>query len=269
MHIFLATSAAFESWHPDDALLVDALKRRGVEARRLVWGTPTDQPVILRTTWDYFLRLPEFLDWVDACPQIFNPADIVHWNSNKRYLFELQSAGSTIIPTVVFPTLPDWETPANTKLIVKPTVSANAHRTHVFERWDDDAQAACESIVSSGCEALIQPFFDEVLQGELSFIFFDGVLSHCVRKIPAPGDFRVQTEHGGSVERVYPSPELIEQAAAAVGSRDLLYARVDGIERDGTLYVMELEVIEPELYTRLADHGPDRFADAILRRIQG
>jgi glutathione synthase/RimK-type ligase-like ATP-grasp enzyme len=137
----------------------------------------------------------------------------------------------------------------------------------VFQGWDEHAEAACQAIQATGCDALIQPFFDEVLDGELSFVFFDGDFSHCVKKVPAPGDFRVQTEHGGSVERVSPDADLLAQAAAVIAGRDLLYARVDGIVRDGRLHIMELEVIEPELYTRLTDDGADRFADAILRRL--
>lgn len=263
MLIYLATSAAFDSWHPDDALLVDALQRRDATVRQLVWGTAVEDPVILRTTWDYFLHLPEFLAWVDRCPRILNPAPVVRWNSNKHYLFELEAAGHTILPTLLYPAQPAWTGP----LIVKPTVSANAHQTQVFQGWDEQAEAACQAIQATGCDALIQPFFDEVLDGELSFVFFDGNFSHCVKKVPAPGDFRVQTEHGGSVERVSPDADLLAQASAVIAGRDLLYARVDGIVRDGRLHIMELEVIEPELYTRLTDDGADRFADAILRRL--
>ena len=45
----------------------------------------------------------------------------------------------------------------------------------------------------------------------------------------------------------------------------LLYARIDGIERDGGFVLMELEINEPFLYIGSSSGAAKRFADAIVR----
>jgi hypothetical protein len=42
-----------------------------------------------------------------------------------------------------------------------------------------------------------------------------------------------------------------------------VYARVDGVEVDGRLLLMELELIEPHLYFELFPPGADAFAQAL------
>src|SRR5205085_12062524 len=114
----------------------------------------------------------------------------------------------------------------------------------------------------------VQKFIDEIKNGEWSLLFFNKKYSHSVLKVPKSDDFRVQSEFGG--EYIYnEAPErLIEQAQKIVDNvkDELLYARVDGIFMDGQLYLMELELIEPDLF--LNDEKIwDRFAKAILERL--
>ena len=91
-------------------------------------------------------------------------------------------------------------------------------------------------------------------------------------KRPAAGDFRVQKEHGGSAELFHPDPSLLAQAnqiAATVPQvRDSLYCRIDAVARDGKLMLMELELIEPELFLGPAEGAAEKFANAIARRMR-
>jgi glutathione synthase/RimK-type ligase-like ATP-grasp enzyme len=115
---------------------------------------------------------------------------------------------------------------------------------------------------------LVQPFADEIVSsGEWSVVFFDGEYSHAVLKRPAAGDFRVQEELGGRSERRDPSPAIVEQARRVLShaAGPLLYARVDGIERDAGFVLMELEINEPFLYIGSSGGAANRFADAIVR----
>ena len=120
----------------------------------------------------------------------------------------------------------------------------------------------------------MQPFIPEIQdQGEISFVYIDGAYSHAVLKRPAVGDFRVQKEHGGSADLFHPNAGLMDQAnqiAATVAQvRDSLYCRIDAVVRNGRLVLMELELIEPELFLGLAEGAAERFADAIIRRLSG
>ena len=155
-----------------------------------------------------------------------------------------------------------------TAAVIKPAVSASAYgtwRTSLATAAADQRRFDEEVIQRS---LLVQPFADEIVTtGEWSVVFFDGEYSHAVLKKPAVGDFRVQEELGGYGEPRDPSPAIVEQAHRVLSHAGgpMLYARVDGIERDGRFILMELEINEPFLYVGSSNRAADRFADAIVR----
>jgi glutathione synthase/RimK-type ligase-like ATP-grasp enzyme len=113
---------------------------------------------------------------------------------------------------------------------------------------------------------LAQPFLPEIVaDGELSLLFFGGEFSHAVRKRAKPGDFRVQWTHGGTHVAEAVSRSLVDEARRVLAAAPSpgLYARVDGIVRDGRFVLMELEQIEPYLFFAQSTDGAQRFAAAI------
>ena len=153
-------------------------------------------------------------------------------------------------------------------VVVKPAVSASARGTWRASRvttHESHERFAAQLLEQ---DLLVQPFCSEIaLNGEWSLVFFDGEFSHGVLKRPADGDFRVQRHFGGHPTAAAPSPRLVEQAArilTTLGER-LLYARVDGFERDGDFVLMELELNEPYLFLSLSAGAASCFADAIIR----
>jgi glutathione synthase/RimK-type ligase-like ATP-grasp enzyme len=153
---------------------------------------------------------------------------------------------------------------------VKPAVSASAYETHALSLpLGGEDRAAIERVVSHGA-ALVQPFIDEVTtDGELSLIFFDGVFSHAAIKRTGSGDFRVQSEHGGTVAPIDVAPAIVDEAVRSLKKLDEppLYARVDGVGDDRSFRLMELELIEPNVFLAAARGSADRFARAIARRL--
>jgi glutathione synthase/RimK-type ligase-like ATP-grasp enzyme len=236
--------------------------------------------VILRSCWDYHLRGNEFTQWLrrtSPAVRILNDPETVLWNRNKFYLRELAAMGIEIAPTVFVSRgeaigktermkIEVWQ-----KAVVKPAVSASAHNTWLADGAVFPADTELQQKMR-GEAFLIQQFVPEIeTQGEISFIYIDGAYSHAVLKRPAEGDFRVQKEHGGSAEPFRPSTPLLDQVNKIAGAvpqvRDSLYCRIDVIEKDGKLVLMELELIEPELFLGLAEGAAARFAAAIVRRL--
>src|SRR5712675_836111 len=106
--IALATSETFASLTDDDRLLIEPLNRCGVAAKPAVWTHPrvpwnSFEAVIIRSCWDYHLRLPEFLGWIsrleNSGTRIWNPPDMIRWNADKTYLRDLESKAIPIVPT--------------------------------------------------------------------------------------------------------------------------------------------------------------------------
>lgn len=279
--VALATCDKFPDLTTDDRLLVEQLKRREVKVNPAVWNSHESwhcfDAVIIRSCWDYQFKPDEFLGWVrevEGCGvPLWNPARVVEWNIDKAYLKNLEELGARVIPTVwldrssagnlnAILEAHDWE-----EAVVKPSISASAHRTEVVSRETSASKQGSleEMLVSSG--ALIQKFVPEIrTNGEWSFIFFAGTFSHAVLKHPQQGDFRVQQRFRGYVNQASPSVCLIRQSKRIVDLVEgpILFARVDGIEIDGELYLMELELIEPSLFLEEEVSSAQRFADAIV-----
>jgi glutathione synthase/RimK-type ligase-like ATP-grasp enzyme len=284
--IAFVTSEPLPEIHSDDRLAADALTRRGFEVMAAVWNDPAVEwqqfaSVVIRATWDYHLEDARYVDWLSECERadvnLWNPPAAVLANVNKKYLNGFADAGVEIVPIEYLERGDRQSLRALLErrnwrhAVVKPAVSASAYgtwRTSIAAA-DGDQHRFDEAVRQRS--VLVQPFADEIVTvGEWSVVFFDGRYSHAVLKKPAAGDFRVQEELGGHGEPQDPPPALVEQARRVLSqaAAPLLYARVDGIERDGRFVLMELEINEPFLYIGSSPGAAQRFADAIVRTIR-
>ncbi|WP_394826020.1 RimK family alpha-L-glutamate ligase [Pendulispora albinea] len=290
--IAFVTCAKWPAIADDDAVAAAVLGELDATVVAAVWSDPNVvwsdfDAVVLRSTWDYFERLPEFLDWLNrmeaAEVRVWNPVPTVRWNLDKRYLLELAARDIAIIPTERLErgqrtSLEEvlrrrgW-----TRAVVKPAVSAGSFRTFrtsIAEAASAPGTAHHEDAFQrllAECDVLVQPFIDEIVDaGEWSFVFFDGTFSHALIKRTHPEDFRTQPQFGAVHTRTEPPAHLLERARAAMESlgERCLYARVDGVVVRERFHVMELELIEPCLYLDGDRAAAARFARAILARMR-
>jgi glutathione synthase/RimK-type ligase-like ATP-grasp enzyme len=265
----------------EDRYVVAAFEKLGVKTERVSWSRPNfdwshPRAALLRTPWDYFERLPEFLSWVDhveAQNTLINPPSLVRWNAEKRYLFDLERRG------IAIPRTHHVEKGATTTIaamldaldidegILKPEVSGGARHTYRVDRKNAVELEPEFQKLLAGEAFVMQPVLDEVLaRGEMSLILFDGQLSHAILKTPKASDFRVQEKFGGTLVPYQPSADEKEFALRTVEacSPRPVYARVDMVRDRGRLVLMELEIIEPELFFRVHPPAADVFARVVL-----
>ena len=299
MRIALATCSTLPDWEVDDRPLHRALQERGADLAQPAWDEPSVDwsgfdACLIRTTWDYMERRAAYVDWAERTAQrtrLFNPPAVVRWNTHKRYLRELEREGVPVIPTVWMEAGTDvdlrsvlaergWR-----RALLKPMVGACAREALPFDARPEElarAQAHLDrTLAREGM--MLQPYLERVeTEGELSAVFLDGAFSHAVRKVPVPGDFRVQDDYGARDEPFELPPaegELVDRIASlagralsrAAGTRiaDLLYARVDLLRDDsGSLRLTELELVEPSLFFRHAPEAAGRLAGALLGRLR-
>jgi glutathione synthase/RimK-type ligase-like ATP-grasp enzyme len=272
--IRIALATSLDELPPSDKLLAASLAAKGFDVRAAIWSNAQVpwrefDAVIIRSCWDYHRRAAEFLQWIDFLQQsgiaLINSPDLIRWNADKIYLAELIAAGITTPETVflnageqldlaVLCAERNW--PA---AVVKPRISASAYRT---ERRS--------SGVASG-PAVVQRYISAVENtGEWSLVYFNSEFSHAVIKKPRAGDFRVQQELGGTAEIARP-PEAALKFAATVLSQlpsPAIFARVDVIADRNEILLMELEVIEPELFLDLSPDSSDALASIIANHLQ-
>ena len=260
-------------------LIVDAVEGMGLRAGVIPWDSSTDWAqiplVVIRTPWDYFKRLPEFLAWarrVDEITHLVNPYAVIEWSSHKRYLLELSQRGVPVVPTVLFEhgTVKKIENVLkNTgwvELVIKPAISISAIGALRVRTEDVASVNHLKSLLIEG-DVLVQPFVPDVsVAGEVSMMYFGGEFSHAIRKRPKSGEYRVQHEYGGTVHPHVPSIEEYDVANAALSAipGDTTYARVDLVSFNNKPVVMELELIEPELFFSSSAIGTQTFAKKLL-----
>ena len=299
MRIALATCSALPSHEHDDDPLHATLRERGVIVEQPVWDDARVEwagfdAVLIRTAWDYHAKHSAFLAWAErvaAQTKLYNPAPVIPWNTNKLYLRELEALGVPLADTQWFEAGRAYDFVGAVQArglargFIKPVVGANASGTLRFDaRRSDQLDAAAEHFARwvERVDMMVQPYLASVeREGELSAIYFDGVLSHGVRKIPVAGDYRVQDDFGA-----HDQPEQLSDEALALGERTLaalatvatrrgwgealplLYARVDMLRDDGGALVLnELELVEPSLFFRHGPRAAERLATALLERL--
>ncbi|OEJ99631.1 ATP-grasp domain-containing protein [Roseivirga misakiensis] len=265
----------------EDGLVVKALEQQGHRVGRKSWSDSdfdwsTTKAVIFRTTWDYFDRFEEWKTWlarVSDLTEMVNPYSLITWNMDKHYLGDLKAKGVNI-PETRYIEIGDstslfklqqetgWD-----NLILKPCISGASRHTYKLNSSNLNAH---ESIFQSliAVEAMmLQPFQNNVVdKGEISLMVMGGQFTHAVLKVAKPGDFRVQDDFGGTVHAYEPSREEMAFAEKAVAacSPQPKYARVDIIrDNNGELAVIELELIEPELWFRMNPNAAEVLAKAI------
>ncbi len=263
--IGLATASIHPELSGGEHLLFEELARCGT-CRIIIWDDPRESwrecdQIIIRTTWDYSWRLPEFLKWIECVERagirLHNPPATLRWNMDKRYLLELQERGVEIPETTWIPhgTLSETllKRLVSKPSVLKPAVSAGAYDT--FRVSTDNIPEVSDKLkdVARHKDLLLQEFVPEILTpGEYSLIFFRGEYSHAVLKRPAAGDYRVQPRYGGQQEKTQVDADVVDQAQKillTIPFEDVpLYARVDGVLRDGRFILMELELVEPYLF---------------------
>ena len=254
----------------------DMLAEVGITIEPIKWNACSDD--VLRSVdgvlpliaWGYHLEPGRWFDLLDRIDfrniPIANPVPVLRWNSDKAYLSELEDKGVAIVPSVFGDAdegdaLLDKarEKFGDDELIVKPLVSASAEGTY---RLPAGASLPPGLV---GRRLVVQPFLPSILDaGEMSLVYFGGAYSHAAVKRVKDGDFRVQPEFGGSEEQITPDPKVraLADAALAASPADTAYARVDIVMNGDEPQIMELELVEPDLFLRYAPDG-GAFASAL------
>ncbi len=215
--------------------------------------------VIPKNIWNYFDHYPEFLVWLQSLKEksvpLKNSAEIILWNSNKQYLYDMLQAGASVAPLQLLSSEKELshieaQLQSSERVLLKPSVSGGGKQTRVYTKADLQSCLEDATEILKDSPVIVQPFLPEVANGEWSFFFFGANYSHAIVKTPQSGDFRAHSLFGARNTTMTPSTAQIEEAHSFLQyapSRPH-YTRVDGIYVKDRLHLIELEMIEPYLY---------------------
>ena len=250
------------------------LEQAGLDVEGRSWADRADLDefdlVLPLLVWGYHRAVDRWRSateqWQRRNVRLENPPSVLRWNADKTYLGRLSAHGAPVVPTRFVERLAEEELLeaaaefGTARLIAKPQISASAWRTISWSEGDslDDGPTGA---------AMIQPFLPSIFdEGEVSLIFIGESFTHAIRKRPRAGDFRVQPEWGGLITPHEPAPDELAAAERILAAVDepLLYGRVDLVRGlDGEPALMELELVEPDLYLQHDPAGGRAFVEAI------
>ncbi len=269
---------------PYDMQAIELLKARKIETEVIFWEEINVENahqlaafdlIVIRTCWNYYKKIPAFMKFLDLLEQsearVYNPVKLIKWNIDKKSLLELQSEGFEIIPTLfVFDgeegTFEQAVAKGWNQIVLKPMISAGSYDTFVIDANDSQRFLELKNQYFINRPYMLQEFIPEVLAGEVSTLYFANGYGYSVTKVPKAGDYRVQFQYGGvyHLQEVNPEIEDISTKLSEKLNHSTLYRRLDGIWRNGRFLIMELELIEPDLYLNLSAEALNQWVENLV-----
>lgn len=273
--IALVTAKHIPQGAKDTNRLMNCFRDRGWIAELVVWNDPKVNwqqydIVFLHTAWDYIQHADEFRRWIQQLSSrvsFINSAELVLWNIDKRYLFDLQEQGINLPDTRCFDTGSELlESENSYPIVIKKVVSAGG-RGNWLCHDGKELSAIIQQENLHGIPILAQKYEPSIMtKGEYSIIYLDNIYQFTILKLPKEGEYRVQSQHGGTEQLVVPDKHMIDftdNVLDALPSRSK-YARVDFIiDEQDTAKLMEVELIEPDLFFRYYPLSYERFVDLL------
>jgi len=265
----------------EDGLVMEGLEKLNLRTIKKDWNDTnfnwsSTKSAIFRSTWNYFDQFSNFRNWLELVKEqcyFINPYEQINWNLDKHYLLDLQKQDLAIVESIFVSkkTQLNLETISKSKnwkdIVIKPTISGAAR--HTYHLKNDEIKKFQDKWLSltNNEDFMVQEFQKNIISsGEIAVMIFGGEYSHSVLKKAKKGDFRVQDDFGGSVEKINPPLKIIELAEKTVKSLKTmpLYARVDIIFDNGNNPVIsELELVEPELWFRFKEESAYKLAEIV------
>ena len=278
MRIVLATCRTWPELSASDQCLAAVLRDRDHVVDAAPWNdtfTPFERAdaVVVRSTWDYHEAPDSYAAWLARLDarRTFNAPALIRWNLSKRYLLDLEGRGARVPRSRESAAEPAAVAAALAALglgdaVLKPLIGASGFGVERVRAGDEVSALARARAGKPTDRVLVQEFLPGIAAGEVAGVFFGGRFSHALRRLPAPGEFRINSRYGGRMEAATLPDDVIThmRRVLALLPEAPMYARIDGVASDREFVTMEVEVNEPGLGLNLAPGSAERFADALL-----
>jgi glutathione synthase/RimK-type ligase-like ATP-grasp enzyme len=279
----------------ETSYLIEALERRGIRSSVDAWDDPTVDwsrfdLAVNRTTSNYMFDPQKYLEWARRAEKetaIWNPRGVLEWNIHKGYLLKLRTAGVPIPPTILIkqgseePLGHHLDRTGWDEFVVKPAVTAGSFGLRKYGAASPEAERHFRELNREGyvqaapdgteyrcppCDTIVQEYQPEIVEaGESSLIYFGGEYSHAMIKSPGSGDFRCHPMWGAEMRKHQATRgelNIAEAALNAVGE-PTEYARIDILETKRGPVIIEVELIEPNLFFNFFPKTVESFSEYI------
>lgn len=267
--------------HKDDIALKIELEKRGYKAQIVAWDDDCfdfekTKAAVIRSCWDYDQRVDEFHEKmrdISKKTQLVNNINMILHNSSKFYLKELKEKGIKIIPTDFIRSEKEIDAVIDRfdadEIVIKPVISASGRDT--FKGLKQDREKYRDKILSilKKKSVMIQKYISTVeTLGEKSVVVINGEITYVMLKKPEKDNFLVHIHHGGTYTPVKAEEDEKEFCRQILNTfeKKTSYMRVDLLRDEETneLMLLEMELIEPNLYLAENKRGLNLLCDSLI-----
>lgn len=271
----------------EDKLLQACLVSCGYNAEIISWEDESCDyseysALILKSVWGYQNKYREFKNWLMKLKEnnvlLLNNPDLILNNIRKDKQFEILTKNN--IDHIDTKFIYDIDElikyiSDNEEVVLKPIISGSGEKTIKVDSnnlTSEDLEMYREVLNIEDNGIMVQPFIEEIKDGEFACIYIDGKNTHTMLRFP-----------GIFVEKqkprlVYDVPEEVKKLADEVANidefKDYLYMRVDIVLNNNKPTVMEVELAEPDLLFKyisdeeIKKEGVEELSKQLIRRVR-
>lgn len=269
--VAILVSSAWANKVSDDLLLELALLNKKIYPTLVSYDKPHNylkyKLVIIRSIWGYEKQIDYFLNLLNELKKnnipILNDYAIINNNFNKEnQILLLEKYNIPIIKTTIIPKNTKdiqsiIEKLFNQELVIKPSISASGNNTYLIS--NDSTRNNVISLnninsiykdINQKSSLIVQPFIKEIDNGEISLIYINGTYSHAVLRFPHIFNNKSSVQYLSKEELDNEIFTIANKVLAIKEYQGNLYERIDFVKIDQQYYIMEIELIEPDLFIR-------------------
>lgn len=273
--VAILVSSSWKNKVSDDLLLELSLLNNNIYPTLVSYDKPHDYQkyklVIIRSIWGYEHNIDYFLELLNNLNKnnipILNDYDIILNNFNKENQILLLDKYHIphIDTTIIDKNTNDIKSiisKLNTKeLVIKPSISASGNNTYLIS--DNHTRKNVISLdkineiyhdINKNTSLIVQPFIKEIDNGEISLIYINGQYTHAILRFPSIFNNKSSIKYIPKEELDNSVFDIAKKVLNIKEYQNNLYERIDIIKIDNKYYIMEIELIEPDLFIRRIDN---------------
>lgn len=273
----------------EDSKLQSILSKQ-VNCDILAWEIVTESDIklydlfVVRSVWGYHKSYSKFIELLSKINEsgkiLINGYNNILENISKQSQYELFTVNNIpTIPTIFLRQVLDQSTLITTikqnfglneedEVIFKPAISASGNDLVKVKVGNIDLKLFASVFDNDKQSICIQPFINDVKNGEFSAIIVNNELQYIVKRFPG---VVTEEKHVELLEKVYPNLDReISNIIRILKDKNLSFYRIDFFMFKGNFYVNELEIIDPDLFTRkiedsISNYCLENLASTILK----
>lgn len=275
----------------EDKYLKFYLNKKFIDVDIISWEENVDVKIydalIIRSLWGYQNKIKEFCKWINYIKDnnitVFNSVDILLSNLNKYEQFKLLDKYDIPHIDTDFVSSKDIDKISDVlkkydNAVVKPIISGGGNDTYVVSKSIkknnieiNEIKSKYKSVLNdiNNC-LMVQPFIKEIENGELSIVYLDGKISHAAYRYTSIFNNIDEIKVVSLNELESSVIDISNKISKILEYKDYLYLRADFVKIKDEYKVMEIELVEPQLFLEYRQNRKElkKFVNIVESRLK-